>query len=94
MRAMGAEILSVPKALCYHGDGTAGLSIRQVGSYSSMRVLCLIRNRWQLILKNYSLRALIVLSPLFLRLRDRAARDRAAQGLVARMGACRGLDRR
>lgn len=66
MRALGAEILAVPEAVCYHGDGTDGLSIRAVGSYSSMRVFCLIRNRWQLILKNYSLRSMLVLSPLFL----------------------------
>lgn len=66
MRALGAEILAVPEAVCYHGDGTDGLSIRAVGGYSSMRVFCLIRNRWQLILKNYSLRSLLVLAPLFL----------------------------
>ncbi|MGH7541956.1 MAG: hypothetical protein ACRELC_13235, partial [Gemmatimonadota bacterium] len=31
-----------------------------------MRVLCLIRNRWQFILKNYSLRTLLLLSPILL----------------------------
>jgi len=66
MRALGAEILAVPKAVGFHGDGTAGLSIRAEGRYSSMRVFCLIRNRWQFILKNYSGRSLLVLSPLFL----------------------------
>jgi len=66
MRALGAEIVSVPEAICYHGEGTAGLSIRAVGSYSSMRVFCLIRNRWQLILKNYRWRTILVLAPFFL----------------------------
>lgn len=65
MRALGAEIVSQPKAICFHGEGTAGLSIRAVGSYSSMRVFCLIRNRWQLILKTYQLRTILVLAPIF-----------------------------
>ncbi len=66
MRALGSEILAVPRAVCFHGEGTPGLSIRAEGRYSSMRVFCLIRNRWQFILKNYSVRSLIVLLPLFL----------------------------
>lgn len=64
--AMGAEVLSVPQALCYHGTGTEGLSIRQLGSYSSRRVFYLIRNRWLFVLKNFSLRTLIVMTPLLL----------------------------
>jgi GT2 family glycosyltransferase len=35
MRAMGAEVLSVPRAQCFHGTGTEGLSIRQLGTYST-----------------------------------------------------------
>jgi hypothetical protein len=66
MRALGADIISVPAAICYHGEGTAGLSIRAVGSYSSMRIFCLIRNRWQLIIKNYASRTILVLAPFFL----------------------------
>jgi GT2 family glycosyltransferase len=65
IRANGHEILSVPSAACYHAEGTPGLSIRAIGEYSSMRVFCLIRNRWQFILKNYSLRSLLLLSPVF-----------------------------
>jgi GT2 family glycosyltransferase len=80
MRALGAEILAVPQAVCFHGEGTAGLSIRAEGKYSSMRVFCLIRNRWQFILKNYSRRSLIVLSPLFL------VYELAQLGLVVRKG--------
>ena len=66
MRALGADIISVPRAICYHGEGTAGLSIRAVGSYSSMRIFCLIRNRWQLIIKNYARQTILVLAPFFL----------------------------
>lgn len=63
LRALGHRILSVPAARCYHGEGTPGLSIRAVGRYTPTRVFCLIRNRWQFILKNYSLRTLLLLSP-------------------------------
>lgn len=65
VRALGAEVLSVPEAWCYHGKGTEGLSIRQLGEYSSKRVYYLIRNRWLFILKNFSARTLLVLTPLF-----------------------------
>ena len=66
LRAMGADVLSVPRAHCYHGTGTEGLSIRQLGTYSSRRVFYLIRNRWLFVLKNFSLRTLIVMAPLML----------------------------
>jgi len=66
VRAMGAEVLSVPTAFCFHGKGTEGLSIRALGSYSSRRVYYLIRNRWLFVLKNFSLRTLLVMAPLFL----------------------------
>jgi len=66
VRAQGREILSVPDAFCYHGKGTEGLSIRQLGEYSKKRVYYIIRNRTLLLLKNYSLRTLIVLSPMLL----------------------------
>jgi GT2 family glycosyltransferase len=65
VRVLGAEVLSVPAAFCYHGKGTEGLSIRQLGSYSSKRVYYLIRNRWLFVLKNFSLRTLLIMSPLF-----------------------------
>jgi GT2 family glycosyltransferase len=63
LRALGGELLSVPQALCYHGRGTVGLSIRQLGAYSPIRVLGLIRNRWALVLKTWSLRTLLLLTP-------------------------------
>ena len=63
-RTLGHEILSVPSALCYHREGTVGLSFRGKGNYSKVRAYCLIRNRWQVILKNYELKTLIILSPI------------------------------
>jgi GT2 family glycosyltransferase len=66
MRAFGCQILSVPAARCYHGEGTEGLSIRQIGEYSRVRVYYLIRNRWLFLLKNYSVWSLVVLTPMLL----------------------------
>ncbi len=66
LRLLGAEILSVPDAVCLHGDGSDGLSLRAVGSYTRRRAYLLIRNRWLLILKNYNARSLLVLAPAFL----------------------------
>jgi GT2 family glycosyltransferase len=65
-RIKGHDIISVSSAICYHGEGTKGLSRREGGQYSKIRIYCLIRNRWQIILKNYQLRSLILLSPVFL----------------------------
>jgi GT2 family glycosyltransferase len=66
LRALGSSLIAVPAARCFHGKGTAGLSIRQLGSYSSRRVFFLIRNRWLFLLKIYSLRTWLVLLPMFL----------------------------
>jgi len=66
VRALGSALIAVPSAQCFHGKGTEGLSIRQLGSYSSRRVFYLIRNRWLFLLKIYSLRTLIVLAPMLL----------------------------
>ncbi len=65
LRALGGELLSVPQARCYHGLGSVGISIRQLGRYSQTRVLGLIRNRWALMLKTWSLKTLLLLAPLF-----------------------------
>src|SRR5262245_41566771 len=65
VRLLGAEVLSVTDAPCFHRSGTEGLSIRQLGTYSSKRVYYLIRNRWLLILKVFSLRTLL-LAPVLL----------------------------
>lgn len=66
VRALGSNLLAVPSARCYHGKGTEGLSIRQLGSYSSRRVFYLIRNRWLFLLKVYSLHSWLVLLPILL----------------------------
>lgn len=66
LRLIGAQILSVPEALCLHGDGSDGLSVRAVGTYTKLRAYLVIRNRWMLILKNYTARSLLVLAPAFL----------------------------
>jgi len=66
LRPLGVEILSVPEALCLHGDGSDGLSVRALGKYPSRRAYLLIRNRWLLLLKNYAGRSLLVLSPALL----------------------------
>jgi GT2 family glycosyltransferase len=63
-RTMGHEILSVPSAHAFHREGTIGLSLRKGGTYSKVRVFCLIRNRWQIILKSYACRTLLLLAPL------------------------------
>ena len=63
-RLFGKEVLSVPAAHCLHDEGTEGLSLRQLGKYSSMRVFCIIRNRWLFLLRNYSAKTLFLLSPL------------------------------
>ncbi|HET8649863.1 MAG TPA: glycosyltransferase, partial [Gemmatimonadales bacterium] len=66
MRAMGLDVRAVPEAFCYHGVGTPGISIRALGKYSPLRIVCHIRNRWLFILKNYSARSLVLLSPVLL----------------------------
>jgi GT2 family glycosyltransferase len=62
-RIAGSEILAVESAWCYHGLGTAGLSLRRTGRYARLRVLCVIRNRWQVLLKCYEFRTLVLLAP-------------------------------
>lgn len=62
----GRRIISVPAAVCYHGPGTEGLSYRKNGTYTDRRVYYLIRNRWQILLKDYQLRTLVVLSPILI----------------------------
>jgi GT2 family glycosyltransferase len=63
---MGHDILSVASACCYHREGTKGLSFREGRRYPKQRVFFLIRNRWQVLLKNYELKTLCLFSPIFL----------------------------
>ena len=62
----GLIIMAVPRATVLHGSGTPGLSYRPGKEVSATRVYCLIRNRWWIILRYFSLRTLIVLGPLLL----------------------------
>jgi GT2 family glycosyltransferase len=62
-RVLGHELLAVPDATVLHSHGTPGLSWRPGGEYSRTRIYCLIRNRWQVILKNYSCKTILLLLP-------------------------------
>ncbi len=62
-RIAGHAMLSVPSAICRHGTGTHGLSLRETGRYTAIRVGCLIRNRWLVLLKDYAPRTLVLLAP-------------------------------
>jgi GT2 family glycosyltransferase len=63
-RILGHTLLAVPSALCLHGSGTPGLSLRQGGPQSPLRVYCLMRNRWRIILQCFAGRTLLLLWPL------------------------------
>lgn len=66
IRIGGGEILSVPEAACLHREGTEGLSLRRTGRYTGRRVENVIRNRWQIVARNYSARSLLLLAPALL----------------------------
>jgi len=62
-RMRGLDLLAVPAAVCQHGDGTPGLSIRATGRHTPERVRNTILNRWQVILKLYERRTLMLMAP-------------------------------
>jgi GT2 family glycosyltransferase len=62
-RMRNLDILAVPAAVCQHGDGTPGLSIRATGRHTPERIRNTILNRWQVILKLYEGRTLILMAP-------------------------------
>lgn len=66
MLLRGLVVLSVPAARAHHLQGTPGLSMRPGGRYYPMRVLCLIRNRWLILIKNFQLRTLLAAAPVLL----------------------------
>jgi GT2 family glycosyltransferase len=66
LHGRGFTLLAVPEAMVLHGKGTEGMSVRREGVYHTIRVYCLIRNRWLFMLKQYRLRTLFVLSPALL----------------------------
>jgi GT2 family glycosyltransferase len=65
-RILGFNILSVPSAVCFHRQGSAGLSYRIGNPYPKKRLVFLVRNRWQIILKNYHWKTLFLLCPIFI----------------------------
>ena len=65
-RIMGHTVLAVPKATVHHGEGTPGLSFRQGRERSPIRVYCLIRNRWRILLQDFQLRSLLLFGPCLL----------------------------
>ncbi len=65
-RVWGNGILAVPAARIYHREGSPNLSLRLMGSYMPIRIFNTIKNRWQIILKYFSLRTIVLLSPAFL----------------------------
>jgi GT2 family glycosyltransferase len=65
-RIAGHRLLSVPEALCWHGAGTLGLSMRDGRRYERRRAFHVICNRWQVLLKSYAPRTLLALAPMLL----------------------------
>jgi GT2 family glycosyltransferase len=65
-RVKGLAVLAVPAATALHGEGTAGLSFRQGRDRSPIRIYCLIRNRWRILLQSFQLRTLVLLAPCLL----------------------------
>ena len=59
----GRDLVADPMAHCLHGRGTLGVSIRDRGTFTAVRVRQTILNRWQLVLKLYEVRTLIRFAP-------------------------------
>ena len=62
-RVMGHAVLAVPAATVLHGGGTEGLSFREGRERSPIRVYCLIRNRWRILLQSFEVRTLVLIAP-------------------------------
>lgn len=63
---LGYKMMAVPAARVLHGSGTEGLSYRPGRAVSATRMYCLIRNRWWILTRYFSLRTLLVLAPALL----------------------------
>jgi GT2 family glycosyltransferase len=63
---MGYKIGVAPNAMVMHGGGTEGYSWRAGRTVSPIRMYCLIRNRWWIIIRYFSARTLLVMAPFFL----------------------------
>jgi GT2 family glycosyltransferase len=59
----GYDCLSVPEARCLHRAGTIGVSIRETGRFTPVRVRYTIRNRWLTVLMLYQAGTLLRFAP-------------------------------
>jgi GT2 family glycosyltransferase len=59
----GFDCLIVPSARCLHGKGTIGVSIRDTGRYTEIRIRHTIRNRWLAVLMSYQKRTVLRFAP-------------------------------
>lgn len=65
-RQQGRRIAAEPAAACLHGLGTPDISLRATGQFTEIRVVYTIRNRWQLILKRFEFRTMLLLAPVLI----------------------------
>lgn len=59
----GYDCLTVPAARCLHRKGTIGVSIRETGRFTPVRVRYTIRNRWLTVLMLYRAGTLLRFAP-------------------------------
>jgi GT2 family glycosyltransferase len=59
----GYDCLTVPEARCLHRKGTIGVSVRDTGRFTPVRVRYTIRNRWLTILMLYRAGTLLRFAP-------------------------------
>lgn len=59
----GFDCLTAPAARCLHRAGTIGVSIRQTGRFTPVRVRYTVRNRWLTVLMLYQARTLLRFAP-------------------------------
>jgi len=59
----GYDCLTVPEARCLHRAGTIGVSIRETGRFTPIRVRYTIRNRWLTVLMLYQSGTLLRFAP-------------------------------
>ena len=60
LRARGERLRLVPHAIVFHRQGTPGISYREGPAYPERRAFLHSRNRWRLLLRNHSTRALLL----------------------------------
>ncbi len=90
---LGHVILSVPRAVCRHGKGTPGLSLRTGQGYSARRVVLMIANRWRILLTRYELRTLLLLAPALVTFELTQLAGSIAKGWFRELGCGRRLHR-